>query len=94
MNPSPRPWKVGVFEILDANSVSLGGIELLDRIDGAADIDRANAAHIVHCVNLFDELVASLADVVGAIECGDYYNDVLLSQAKTVLEKARTRDET
>lgn len=41
--------------------------------------------------SLVDELVAALADVVGAIECGDYYNDVLLSQANAVLEKARKR---
>lgn len=97
MKPSPRPWKVGVFEILDANGVSLGGIELLDRTDGAEDIDRANAEHIVRCVNLHDELVGrleamcDLAELQGGFDDEDGWKSI--ARSREVLEKARNAGE-
>ena len=50
--------------------------------------DGANAAHIVHCVNLHDELVAALENLVAVSE-PDETGFVCTSDVERVLDEAR-----
>lgn len=61
--PTPGPWRIGrnpsaLDEFYGANSEPVGFCDT-----GTPEIDRANAAHIVQCVNAYPDLVAALKAV-------------------------------
>lgn len=104
MKPSPRPWRIvpydndhecigGDTRIYDARYRHLASVE--GDGTGWAE-DTPNAEHIVHCVNLFDELVSrleamcDLAELDGGFEDEDGWRSI--ARSREVLEKARKTD--
>lgn len=74
--PTPWTWIEGspdIFTMWNNKEVVLSTVKHPiwhdDRLCGSAEA-AANAAHIVKCVNMHDELVAALETMVGVI---DYY---------------------
>lgn len=65
--PTPRPWKWahdGYQAILSGNKNFVELIQLQP-----TELSEANAAHIVKCVNMRDELVEALRGFVGHCGC-------------------------
>ena len=97
-NVSPRPWKVikdsgkGEWMILDADDeyvcyitveiYSKGGIYRI--IEGER---KESAHHIVHCVNLHDELVECLEDLL--LDIPDDYEDAYCQKLRNLLARAK-----
>ncbi len=77
---SPRPWvtddsnvemvailKNGIYHYIGAC-----GADTTNYVDTMRqDESETNAAHIVHCVNMHDELVQALKDYIQLIDSGD-----------------------
>lgn len=97
---TPTPWRVeaysgepytegpGDLRIVGSNNISpaliFGGFHTIPELAG-------NAAHIVHCVNLHDELVAMLARHYSNHKpCGHDFDCVCLGdEARALLSRAR-----
>jgi len=98
---TPRPWHIAHIDSMDESNVSID-----DSNNDAVDI-QANAAHIVRCVNRFDDLVGSVRkalDYLADNECalqdsgnwGDEEQDLLehLQTALAHAEREETQHET
>jgi hypothetical protein len=91
---SPTPWRIDADVNADETAIVCsreGGdiVALSPGIEGwelSAELWPANAAHIVKCVNLHDELVAALREVV---ESYDFYSDRRVSESQGGFDKAR-----
>lgn len=57
---TPTPWKVGLDNPMEVLSLHSHFLFKTSRSNVPRCEDIANAAHIVKCVNLFDELVEAL----------------------------------
>ena len=55
---TPTPWNLNEVYIIDSEGYSIATTMFGDK--ASIEEDLANAAHIVKCVNLHDELVAAL----------------------------------
>jgi hypothetical protein len=87
-NHTPTPWYAsfayGNGSALHVGGMILQGPQCLTKIEPPMDADtlQANAAHIVRCVNAYDELVAALEEIdrialshpYAAMTCGDVAN--------------------
>jgi Tat protein secretion system quality control protein TatD with DNase activity len=98
---TPTPWKVGdkyhadIYQQIPSGQ----GSRIASCMAYLTGNEAYNAAHIVHCVNAHDELVAALQDVsqtlawVGHGECRGFSDRLLkteqaLEKARAALEKA------
>lgn len=59
---TPTPWKNGFKRMDESVVITSGGLALTVAVvhQGAINHAEANAAHIVKCVNMHDELVGAL----------------------------------
>lgn len=101
--PTPRPWKIEHDEpyemsLRDADDQKVKGVSLwLDDapVPDFNAIAEANAAHIVKCVNMHDELVCALNGTLAALRLGPHvdvqaaidYGTVVLLNAKAEAPK-------
>lgn len=62
---TPTPWKHGFKRADESVVISSGGLGLTVAVvhQGAINNAQANAANIVKCVNMHDELVDALIDI-------------------------------
>lgn len=92
-NYTPTPWKTKFdiecqwHEILGADGKHIAGVSSAR----SWEENKANAAHIVHCVTLHDELVAMLARHYSNHKpCGHDFDCVCLGdEARALLSRAR-----
>lgn len=95
---SPTPWKYCPGHTNESTSKNAGAIESADGFyvaeichdaipDGQQDPAEANAAHIVKCVNLHDELVEALKSAIALcnkpehLQDDDWYSDLAVCEA-------------
>lgn len=82
--PSPRPWRLRMYRIVhDDNEDDLFAV---CGHDVSRDTDRANAAHIVRCVNAHEQLVEYLT---GMCDLADEDEIAFLKKAKAFLEELK-----
>lgn len=99
MKPSPRPWSImqtnatWVEIVCDADNHDIFRVDGLDTLFTQ---DAANAAHIVRCVNLHDELVTRLEAMCDLAELQGGFDDEdgmrSIARSRKTLEKARKAD--
>jgi hypothetical protein len=86
---SPTPWKF-LNHYPHGNHVeSSDGRVVMQQEFDCDSPSIGDMAHIVHCVNLHDELVEFLQSLVAKYETGDDAPDDYFSDAKTLLAKAK-----
>lgn len=91
------PWvargsEIGVIDQSDTQSYGMMlVIAFMDEFD-FRDQWKANARHIVHCVNNHERLVEALRNLVDYSECKNHYGVLYEEQARTLLtELERTK---
>jgi hypothetical protein len=74
--PSPRPWRLVKDAFFDSNNQYIGDTSTSHFLTSPVqEIDLANSAHIVHCVNAYDRLVEFLDGMCGLADCQDAFTD-------------------
>ena len=74
---TPTPWEACCWDIRDVPSINdrggmSGGLMIATTRDSGHHVDQtANAAHIVRCVNVHDDLVAALRFCVDALQASE-----------------------
>ena len=91
MTHTATPWVVELDHITDDFVIAKEAFEVC-RIAQCFDPEtakenRANAAHIVKCVNLHEELVGALSDLMKS--CENWAPTIDRSRARTALAKAK-----
>lgn len=93
--PTPRPWKTESDSPLEmiltgANGESVNGIQIWldDACNDLNPLRRANAAHIVKCVNMHDEMVELLTKIANTVEGAlpDMHDECMRLLSKTEAE--------
>ena len=91
---TPGPWRV------EDGTIMAGSLEvaaLCDDFDWFTPNHEANASHIVHCVNTYDEIVGALEDVIAEFGSFDPYmhtpaSAAAMERARAALAKAKGGD--
>lgn len=90
------PWEIGPGS---TTIITSEGFHLITNVDGMGTVtqDYETAAHIVHCVNTYEEREALLKEMAEALKFFSllnpaYYNDLVggIIKTNTVLEKYKS----
>lgn len=83
---TPTPWVHKDGEVYEENDFKIFDAYNSDFL---YEEDKANAAHIVKCVNMHDELVEALRDLLTFVVTVEYEESPIVAFAEAVLAKAR-----
>jgi hypothetical protein len=94
---TPAPWvlRESTVDVYDGYMLIVGDFGIIAKIGGNREKSeiKANAEHIVKCVNMHDELVDALEDLVQEIKGSNkqkwYGTDIDLYEAEQALSKAK-----
>ncbi len=87
-NHTPTPWYVETTAVYDAKNLLVTDTCFTG---GRPGPNRANAAHIVKCVNAHDELVAALRSVITAAdEVGPKTWSMAVAEVRAALSKVQS----
>lgn len=91
---TPTPWKAYANHIEDVHGLLVGDTNVSCGLTRECDL--INAKHIVHCVNLHDELVDAMGSVLDwalyTVAEGNEHSDVLhrgYDEARALLERCK-----
>lgn len=76
--PTPRPWRLDAYAVLDP-----GGFDIVGVCSNSHGPSLEDAAHIVKCVNMHDELVAACKAALSEyepIEIGEFQGVTIKGQ--------------
>ena len=85
------PWTVEADQdddFLLINGMTDLGDEVICQLNNS-ELEQTNAAHIVKCVNLHEELVEAIEHVINVSAYGDAISDSTEESLKTLLKRAK-----